>query len=96
MMHHLAAHIEADNIKYNEEKYKKTFECKLCQFKSTNQPDIIDHMIRFVEIVLIPTGNEITATIGDDLESENETDDAGDYDNLEYLCEGFDEYGNLI
>ena len=96
MMHHLAAHIEADNIKYNE-KCKKTFECKLCQFKSTNQPDIMDHMIRYVENVLIPTGNETTATIEeDDLESENETDDAGDSDNLEYLCEGFDEYGNLI
>ena len=54
-------------------------------------------MIKHVENVLIPKVNEIPATIEEnDVESENGTDDVGDSDDSEYLCEGFDEYGNRI
>ena len=51
-------------------------------------------------LVLIPKVkeiNEIPTTIEeDDVESENETEEAGDSDDSKYLCEGFDEYGNRI
>ena len=97
-MYHLAEHIEADKITYSE-RFKEPFQCKLCTFKSSNDHDIRDHMIKHVENGLVPEETtEIIATNEETEEREefeNELDDNDDSED-ENLCEGFDEDGNWI
>ena len=104
MMYHLAEHIEADKITYSE-RYKEPFQCKLCTFKSSNDQEIKDHMIKHVvENVLVSEvrkseeTTEILATIDETeekVESENELDNDDDSED-EDLCEGFNEDGNRV
>ena len=106
LIKHLNEHVLKENIKYTD-CHDEPFRCKICgTFKSMNDQDIRNHVIKHVEDTIkhqkesTTDVTEILSTIEEESEdSENERDENEEAEtslNDSELYAGFDEDGNRI